>query len=119
LKKKRPLGLPERPFFHAQFCLQLVSSRMAVAPIPIIALFLAIQPVVLPPLVVPFSQPHVVRANFAVIPAMVIGVIFVVITYARCATTSSQRRKHGSSKQQGPEKAVHAKHLSILLKFSR
>src|SRR5580704_2700410 len=90
---------------------------MFVSPVPIIALLFSAQAVVVAILVMPFPDPHTVRANLSTIPGVVIRVIFVVVPRVRGASACQQRRNHRSAQDQGPKKSLYSEHCAILLRI--
>src|SRR5580692_5050757 len=90
---------------------------MIVAPAPIIALLLAAQALEVAILVMPFHEPHAIRASFSIVPGMIVRAIVVVITRVRRASTRQNRRKHGCAKHKGPQKSLYSQHFAILLRI--
>src|SRR5580658_981539 len=94
---------------------RLVPVRVLVPPAPIIALFIAAQPVELAVFVAPLCQPNAVRPHFTILPAMVIRVILVVIPHSRRTSAGQKRCEHCSAQHQRPQISLYSQHFAILL----
>jgi hypothetical protein len=114
---KLPLAGPNC-FVRNSGGVRLVPDRALVPPAPILALFIAVQPIELAVLVMPLSQPSAVRPRFTVTPAILVCMMLVVIPHSRRTSARQKRRKHRRAQHQRAQISLYSQHFAILLRIS-